>query len=95
MYFNHIIYQKERCLLWREINTLPSISSLTDRDFPIFRQKKVRVRSVGDAHQSGFSRADTINTNIDKRSKRFRYYNIPINTIIHWKNNLKNAKKSL
>ena len=41
-YFNHIIYQRERCRLWREINTFPSISSLTDRVFSIFRQKKVR-----------------------------------------------------
>ena len=30
------------CRLWRKINTLPSISSLTDRVFSIFRQKKVR-----------------------------------------------------
>ena len=27
---------------WREINTLPSISSLTDRVFSIFRQKEVQ-----------------------------------------------------
>ena len=34
-----------KCLFihyWREINILPSISSLTDRVFSIFRQKKVR-----------------------------------------------------
>ena len=37
-YFNSIIYQREGCRLWREINTLSSISSLTDRVFPIFRQ---------------------------------------------------------
>ena len=41
-YFNHINYQTERCRLWREINTFPSIPSLTDRVFPIFREKKVR-----------------------------------------------------
>ena len=41
-YFNHSIYQRERCRLWREKNTFPSISSLTDRVFSIFRQKKVR-----------------------------------------------------
>ena len=40
-YFNRNIYQRERCRLWREINTLPSISSLTDCVFSIFRQKKV------------------------------------------------------
>ena len=28
--------------LWRKINTFPSISSLKDRVFPIFRQEKVR-----------------------------------------------------
>ena len=41
-YFNHNIYQREGCRLWREINTLLSISSLTDRVLSIFRQKKVR-----------------------------------------------------
>ena len=35
--------------------------------------EKVRVRSVGNGHQSGYSRADTINKNINKRSKRFPY----------------------
>ena len=30
------------CRLWREINTPPSISSLTDRVFSNFRQEKVR-----------------------------------------------------
>ena len=39
-YFNHTIYQRERCRLWREINTLPSISSFTDHVFSIFRRKK-------------------------------------------------------
>ena len=38
-----ILFIKEMgCRLWREINTLPSNSSLTDRVFSIFRQKKVR-----------------------------------------------------
>ena len=37
------LFIKEKgCRLWREINTFPSISSLTDRVFSIFRQKKVR-----------------------------------------------------
>ena len=35
--------------------------------------EKVRVRSVGNGHQSGYSRADTINKNINKRSKIFPY----------------------
>ena len=29
--------------------------------------KKIRVRSVGKGHQSGYSRADTKNNNINKR----------------------------
>ena len=33
--------------------------------------KKVRVQSVGNGHQSGSSRADTINNDINKRSKKF------------------------
>ena len=35
--------------------------------------EKVRVRSVGNGHQSGYSRADTINKNINERSKIFPY----------------------
>ena len=34
---------------------------------------KSTVRSVGNGHQSGFSRADIINKNINKRSKVFPY----------------------
>ena len=33
--------------------------------------EKIRVRSVGNGHQSGYSRADTINKNINKRSNNF------------------------
>ena len=29
--------------------------------------KKIRVRSVGNGHQSGYSHADTANNNINKR----------------------------
>ena len=32
---------------------------------------KVRVQSVRNGHQSGYSRAETINNNINKRSKKF------------------------
>ena len=39
----NILSIKEKCLLWREINTSPSISSSMDRVFSIFRQKNVRV----------------------------------------------------
>ena len=34
---------------------------------------KSTVRSVGDGNQSGYFRADTINKNINKRSKVFPY----------------------
>ena len=38
-----ILFIKEKgCRLWREINTLPSISSLTDSVFPTFRNENVR-----------------------------------------------------
>ena len=70
-YFNHTIYQRKRCRLWREINTLPSIFSLT-ASFPSLDRKKT-VRSVGNGHQSGYSRSDTINKNINKRSNVFPY----------------------
>ena len=40
-YFDHFTYRRN-CLLWREINTLPSISPLIDLVFSIFRQKNVQ-----------------------------------------------------
>ena len=42
-----------------------------ERVFFIFRQKNVRVQSVKNGHQSGYSCADTVNDNINKRSKGF------------------------
>ena len=68
-YFNHIY--KEKMPTLRELNTSPFISPFIDRVFSIFRQKKVRVQPVRNGHQSGYSRADTINNNINKRSNRF------------------------
>ena len=35
--------------------------------------EKGTIRSVGNGHQSGYSRADTINKNINTRSKSFPY----------------------
>ena len=32
-----------------------------------FSTEKIRIRSVGNGHQSGFSRADTINKDINER----------------------------
>ena len=52
--------------------------------------EKVRVRSVGNGHQSGYSRAGTINKNINKRSKIFPYREK--NSRIQWKDNLKHGK---
>ena len=37
-----LFIEEKGCRLWRETNTFPSMSSLTDRVFPIFRQKKLR-----------------------------------------------------
>ena len=67
-----IFINRKGCRLWREINTFPSISSLTDRNVCSFRRKST-VRCVGNGHQSGYSRADIINKNISKRSKVFPY----------------------
>ena len=38
-----ILFTREKCQLWQEKNTFPSISSFIDRVFSIFRQKNVRV----------------------------------------------------
>ena len=85
-----LIIKRKRCRIWREINIFPSISSLTDSVFSIFRQKKVRLRSLGNGHQSGFSRADTINKNKKQKIKDNSIQGI--NTIIQLKNILKNGK---
>ena len=42
--------------------------------------EKVQIRSVGNGHQSGYSRAITINKNINKKDQRYfltgnKYYN--------------------
>ena len=42
------------------------------RSFHLLTEKGP-VRSVGNGHQSGYSRADTINKNINKTSKVFPY----------------------
>ena len=45
---------------------------------------------VGNGHQSGYSRADTINKNINKRSKDVSIQGI--NTVKQWEVNLKYGK---
>ena len=92
-YFNHIIYQRKRYRLWREMNTFPFIFPFTDRVFSIFGKKKVRVRSMGNGHQKDFSRADITNRNINKRPKRFPYREK--NTRIQWKDNSKYGKNKI
>ena len=52
--------------------------------------EKGTVRSLGNGHQSGYSRADTINKNINKRSKDVSIQGI--NTIIQSESNLKYGK---
>ena len=42
------------------------------RPFHLLTEKST-VRSVGNGHQSGYSRADTINKNTNIRSKSFPY----------------------
>ena len=59
--------------------TLAEIKHLSVHFFPHgprlfhFSTEKSTVRSVGNGHQSGYSRADIINENINKRSKIFPY----------------------
>ena len=52
--------------------------------------EKEWVRSVGNGHQSGYSRADTIIKNINKRPTRFPYKEKGTRT--KWKNKLKYGK---
>ena len=72
-YFHHIIYQRER------MPTLagkkhPSVHFFPHGPRPFhLSTEKSTVRSVGNGHQSGYSRADIINKNINKRSKVFPY----------------------
>ena len=72
-YFNHIIYQR------KGMPTLAGNKQLSVHLFPhgprLFHlsTEKSTVRSVRNGHQSGYSRADIINSNINKRSKLFPY----------------------
>ena len=72
-YFNYIIYQREK------MPTLAGIKHLSVHFFPhesrLFHLStgKSTVRSVGNGHQSEYSRADTINKNMNKKSKLFPY----------------------
>ena len=63
---NHTIHKKNMTTLTG--NKHPSCHFFLHgpRLFPLSTEK-VRVRSVGNGNQSGYSRADTINNNINKR----------------------------
>ena len=70
-YFNHIIYQRER---------MPTLAGNKHLSIHFFLHgprlfhlstEKVRVRSVGSGHPSGYSRADTINKGIIKDQRYF------------------------
>ena len=72
-YFNHIIYQREG---------MPSLAGNKHPSVHFFPHgpglfhlstEKSTVRSVGNGHQSCYSRADTINKSINKTSKLFPY----------------------
>ena len=69
-YFNHIIYK-------RKMPTLAGNKHLSVRFFlhvlRLFHllTEKIRVQCVRNGHQSGCSRADTVNNGINKRPKKF------------------------
>ena len=70
-YFNHIIYQREGMPTLAG-NKHPSVHFFPHgpRLFHLSTEKGT-VRSVGNGHQSGYSRADTINKNINKDQSHF------------------------
>ena len=57
--------------IWQKVNNSSSISSFKDFFISIIRRKKICVLPVRNGHQSGYSRADTIDKNPNKRSKEF------------------------
>ena len=72
-YFNHIVYQRKGMPTLAG-NKHPSVLFFPHRPrlFHLSTEKST-VWSVGNGHQSGYSRADTINKNINKGSKLFPY----------------------
>ena len=72
-YHNHIIHQREK------MPTLAGNKHPSVHFFPHgprlshLLTEKSTVRSVGKGHQSGYSRADTLNKSINRRSKIFPY----------------------
>ena len=80
-YFNHIIYQREK------MPTMAGNKHLSVHFFPhgprVFHLSTERntVRSVRNRHQSGYSRADTINKTKTKDQRFFRKGNKYYNTL--------------
>ena len=80
-YFNHIIYQR---------NGMPTLAGNKHPSVHFFPHgprlfhlstEKSTVRSVGNGHQSGYSRADIINNNIKKDQSYFHTGNKHNNTV--------------
>ena len=69
-YFNHIIYKARMPTLARNKHDSVHIFLHEPRLFYL-PTEKVRVQSVKNGHKGGYSRADTMNNNINKRSKKF------------------------
>ena len=65
-----IIFPKEKCRLWLEVNTFPSNSTLTGRLLHLSTEN-VRVYSVRNGHQIAYCRADSINYSAQKKIKVF------------------------
>ena len=86
-YLNHIIYQREKMRTLAG-NKHPSVFFFPHAPRLLhLSTEKVRVRSVGNGDQSGYSLADKINKNINKKIKDNSVQGK--NTIIHLENILK------
>ena len=96
-YLNLVIYQGERMPTLAG-NKHPSVHFFPHgpRLFHLLTEKST-VRSVGNGHQNGYSRANIINTNIDKNQSCFHTGNNYNNTVETkskvWKNEVYNIKR--
>ena len=86
--FNHIIYKGKMPSLAGKKHISVHFLFHKQRVFHLSTEK-VRVRSVENGTQSGYSRVDTRNNDINKRSKKFPSGE---NAKIKWKNILKYGK---
>ena len=65
-YFNHIIYKEKKPISAGNIHLSVHFFLHEPRLFNLSTEK-VRIQSVRNGYQSGFSRADTINNSLNKR----------------------------